>query len=77
MAQKQPALETLELATQELALALNLPAPRGRVEREGLCRAAQQAINAPDLEGVALQSRLWQDQSEELDAPIGWLKPPK
>jgi len=54
MARKQRALETLELAAQALANALSLPAPRGQVEREALCRSARHVLEAPDLEGVAL-----------------------
>ncbi len=68
MAQKQPALETLELAAQELASALNLPTPRGQMEREALCRAARHALDAPDLKGVALRSRQWLAESEDLGA---------
>ena len=70
MAHKRRALETLELAAQALANALNLPAPRGQVEREALCRAALVLLEAPDLEGVALSSRQWLAQSEELGALI-------
>jgi hypothetical protein len=68
MAQKQSLLVTLELAAQELASALNLPTPRGQAEREALCRAAQRALEAPDLHGVALGSQQWQSQRDGLGA---------
>ena len=70
MAQTQSPLETLELAAQQLANALNLPVPRGQGEREALCRAAQLALDAPNLEGVAPRSAQWQDQGEELGALV-------
>ena len=66
MAQPQSSLKTLERAASELAAALKLPLPRGRLEREALCLAARRAIDSPDLRGVALSSDQWQDQETDL-----------
>ena len=66
MAQAQSSLKTLERAAKELAAALNLPVPHGQLEREALCRAAQRALDSPDVQGVRLSSGQWQTQEADL-----------
>ena len=66
MAQTQSSLKTLELAAEELAAALNLPVPRGKLQREALCRAAQRALDSPDIQGIDLRSDQWQTQETDL-----------
>ena len=70
MASVQSSLETLESTTRELAAALRLPSPRGQSERAALIRAAQRAMQAPDLEGITVDSDKWLTRETELETLI-------
>ena len=70
MASVQSSLETLESTTRELAAALRLPAPRGQSERAALIGAARRAMQAPNLEGITVDSDKWLTRETELETLI-------
>ena len=61
---------TLKDSSQQLAQHLRLSAPGTRQAVESVLIAASRALDAPNLEGVAVQSAEWLTQTEELEAGL-------
>ncbi|MGE5707931.1 MAG: DUF4011 domain-containing protein [Bacteroidota bacterium] len=63
------AVQTLSMAAEELAQAMELPVPQSRGACEALIGAAQYALKAPDLTGVRIE-REWESQRDALEGLI-------
>ena len=63
-------LTNLTGAGADLAAAMGVSGPLNRSESQGLCLAAQKAMEAPELDGVDLRSEEWRTKREELDGLI-------
>ena len=57
-------------AGADLASAMGMGGPLNTAESQGLCLAAQKAMEAPVLEGLDLRSDEWRTKQEELDGLI-------
>ena len=65
-AQARETVLALKNSSQQLAQRLNFQDPGTRETVESVMRAAQRALDAPNLEGVAVQSTEWLTKSDEL-----------
>lgn len=64
------ATDQLLVTASDLAKAMNLQQPQLRRDAAVICRAAQRAMDAPHLEGLALTSGEWQVRRDDVSALI-------
>ena len=69
-AEAREGIVALKDSSEQLAQHLQLQTPDARETVESLIRAARRALDAPNLEGVAVQSTEWLTQTEDLETGL-------
>ena len=64
------AIITLKDSSEQLAQHLKLPVPDACEAIESVTRAARRALDAPELEGVAMKATEWLEQNDYLEAGL-------